>query len=139
MAHFTPLGLALGAWAEAMADPSPAAAAVAEAALDDVLESGPARIGVPFTRTLIADAFMAAGEIEHAIAMLDVALDETLRSGERFWESETRRSLALARHAGDLDDLDTARAGVDEARRIAQQHEQALLVARADASLAQLG
>ncbi len=104
-----------------------------------MLESGPARIGVPFARTLIADAFMAAGETGHAIAVLDVALDETVRSGERFWESETRRSLAMVRHAAELDDLDTARAGVEAARRIAQQHEQALLVARADASLAQLG
>ncbi len=119
--------------------PVAVAAAAAEAALDDVLASGPARIAVPFARTLIADAFVAAGEIGHAIALLDVALDETLRSGELFWESETRRSLAIARFAADLDDLDTARAGVDGARRIAEQHEQALLVARAEASLAQLG
>ena len=83
----------------------------------------------PYFAGRLAEAQLATGEPEAAIAELDRILRDSARNGERFWDVELLRVRAEARRArGDSDAL--VRADLDAARALAEQQRAVGLLER---------
>ena len=83
-------------------------------------------------RTCVAGSFLEVGD-ERAVALLERAETESRSRGEVWWLPETLRLRALADRA--FGRGASARALLDEARRLAEEQGSVLLQGRIDAEL----
>ncbi len=98
--------------------------------LDDIQAGGGQHL-VPWGRGLLAEAEMLTGQPEEALRILDDALRQAVRSGERMYEAELNRLRSAALLRVMPAQPAQARAALDRAMTVANQQGSELLAQRA--------
>lgn len=98
--------------------------------LDDIQAGGGQHL-VPWGRGLLAEAEMLSGRPEEALRILDAAVRQVVRSGERMYEAELHRLRSAALLCVMPAQPAQARAALDRAMTVANQQGSELLAQRA--------
>ena len=110
----------------------------AEAALETLRSFPSRRFHLPIRIGIVGRAKAAAGDIEGALALFDVALEAASTTGERWYEPELLRFKAEMLLAQPTQRASEAEECLKAAIGLAQQQEATLWQLRATAQLAQL-
>lgn len=126
----------LVAFARASETPQPERVARLRDAIDAFIATG-ARIRLPYFLSLTARAHWRAGDLDAAMSAVEVALEEGLRSNERWWDGELHRLRGELLHAQGADSADVENA-FRRALEIARVQQAKSIELRAATSLAAL-
>lgn len=134
--YFTGIGQVMDGWAEAVSKPSRAVIQDFGNRIEHHRALG-TDLFAPYFLTLLGDVTLRANQVTKCIAALDEAERVLIRTGERWWESETHRlrGAVLVAQGGDGAE---AQASFENALAVARRSDARSFELRAAVSLAQL-